>query len=175
METKICSKCGDIQDLCFFQKDKSKKDGYRPDCKSCRKQYSELNYYRFKERNSNYKKKVRKTNPEKFAEREKIYRINNPDKVKLRRKTYYENNKEKQFKYVKGGFEEGDYQVHLEYLIDTWKNLIDEHFVKIDYTYEGTFEELYNYFVETSIPDFNNEWLDDIFVRQILVTNVCLK
>ena len=101
METKICSKCGDIQDLCFFQKDKSKKDGYRPDCKSCRKQYSDLNYYRFKERNSNYKKKVRKTNPEKFAEREKIYRINNPDKVKLRRKTYYENNKEKQFKYVR--------------------------------------------------------------------------
>jgi len=101
METKICSKCGDTQDLCFFQKDKSKKDGYRPDCKSCRKQYSDLNYFRFKERHSNYKKKVRKTNPEKFAEREKIYRINNPDKVKLRRKTYYENNKEKQFKYVR--------------------------------------------------------------------------
>ena len=101
METKICSKCGDTQDLCFFQKDKSKKDGYRPDCKSCRKQYSDLNYYRFKEKNSNYKKKARKTNPEKFAEREKIYRINNPDKVKLRRKTYYENNKEKQFKYVR--------------------------------------------------------------------------
>jgi len=101
METKICSKCGDTQDLCFFQKDKSKKDGYRPDCKSCRKQYSDLNYHRFKERNSNYKKKVRKINPEKFAEREKIYRINNPGKVKLRRKTYYENNKEKQFKYVR--------------------------------------------------------------------------
>ena len=68
-----------------------------------------------------------------------------------------------------------DYELHLTYLIETWKNLIDEHFVKIDYTYEGTFEELYNYFVETPIPDFNNEWLDDIFVRQILDTNVCLK
>jgi hypothetical protein len=101
VEKKNCSKCGNTQELCFFQKDKSKKDGYRPDCKSCRKQYSDLNYYRFKEKNSNYKKKVRKTNPEKFAEREKIYRINNPDKVKLRRKTYYENNKEKQFKYVR--------------------------------------------------------------------------
>ncbi len=101
MEKKICSKCGNTQELCFFQKDKSKKDGYRPDCKSCRKQYSNLNYHRFKEKNSNYKKKVRKNNPEKFAEREKIYRINNPDKVKLRRKTYYENNKEKQFKYVR--------------------------------------------------------------------------
>ena len=80
-------------------------------------------------------------------------------------------NSEKLNRYV----EEGDYQVHLEYLIDTWKNLIDEYSDKIDYTYEGTFEELYNYFVETPIPDFNNEWLDDIFVRQILDTNVCLK
>jgi hypothetical protein len=101
METKICSKCGDTQDLCFFQKDKSKKDGYRPDCKSCRKEYSVLNYNRFKERNSVYKSESRKNNPEKFAEREKTYRLNNPNKVKLRRKTYYENNKEKQFKYVR--------------------------------------------------------------------------
>ena len=72
-------------------------------------------------------------------------------------------------------YDSEDYEIHLTYLIETWKNLIDEHFVKIDYTYEGTFEELYNYFVEASFPDFNNEWLDDIFVRQILVTPVCLK
>lgn len=101
METKICSKCGDVQELSNFQKDKSKKDGYRPDCKTCRKLYCDLNYHRFKERNSDYKIESRKNNPKKFAEREKKYRLNNPDKVKLRRKTYYENNKEKQFKYVR--------------------------------------------------------------------------
>lgn len=72
-------------------------------------------------------------------------------------------------------YDSEDYEIHLTYLIETWKNLIDEHFVKIDYTYEGTFEELYNYFVEASFPDFNNEWLEDIFERQILVTSVCLK
>ena len=72
-------------------------------------------------------------------------------------------------------YDSEDYEIHLTYLIETWKNLIDEHFVKIDYTYEGTFEELYNYFVEALFPDFNNEWLEDIFVRQILVTPVCLK
>ena len=72
-------------------------------------------------------------------------------------------------------YDSEDYEIHLTYLIETWKNLIDEHFVKIDYTYEGTFEELYNYFVEALFPDFNNEWLEDIFVRQILDTNVCLK
>ena len=72
-------------------------------------------------------------------------------------------------------YDSEDYEIHLTYLIETWKNLIDETFVKIDYTYEGTFEELYNYFVEALFPDFNNEWLEDIFVRQILDTNVCLK
>jgi hypothetical protein len=101
VKTKICSKCVNEFELCFFQKDKTKKDGYRPDCKTCRKEYSKLNYHRFKERNSEYKKKTRKNNPEKFAEREKTYRLNNPDKVKLRRKIYYENNKEKQFKYIR--------------------------------------------------------------------------
>ena len=73
---KYCGKCSQNKFIDKFYNDKSKKDGHRPDCKSCRKQYSDLNHYRFKERNSNYKKKVRKTNPEKFAEREKIYRIN---------------------------------------------------------------------------------------------------
>ena len=101
METKICSKCGETHELSFFQKDNSKKDGYRPDCKYCRKNFYDLNSYRFKEKNSNYKKNARINNPKKFAEREKTYRINNPDKVKLRRKTYYENNKEKQFNYVR--------------------------------------------------------------------------
>ena len=84
---------------------------------------------------------------------------------------YVEDIKEEETKY----YDSEDYEIHLTYLIETWKNLIDETFVKIDYTYEGTFEELYNYFVEALFPDFNNEWLEDIFVRQILDTNVCLK
>jgi hypothetical protein len=93
METKICSKCGKSQELCFFQKDKSKKDGYRPDCKSCRKKYSELNYHRFKEKNSEYKKNDRLNNPEKYKLRDKNNRLKNPEKFKERRKKYYENNK----------------------------------------------------------------------------------
>jgi hypothetical protein len=75
-------------------------------------------------------------------------------------------------------YDSEEYEIHLTYLIETWKNLIDEHFVKIDYDRQGTFEELYNYFVEAvdaPFPNFNNEWLDDIFERHILVTNVCLK
>jgi len=75
-------------------------------------------------------------------------------------------------------YDSEEYEFHLTYLIETWKNLIDEHLVKIDYDRQGTFEELYNYFVEAveaPFPNFNNEWLDDIFERHILVTNACLK
>ena len=99
MVTKTCSKCGNTQELCFFQKDNSKKDGYRPDCKCCRKQYSDLNYNRFKERNSEYKKNDRVDNPEKYKLRDKNNRLQNPEKFKKRRKGYYENNKEKHNKY----------------------------------------------------------------------------
>ncbi len=60
METKICSKCGETKDIFLFQKDTSKKDGHRPDCKTCRKNYFDLNYDRFKEKNSEYKKTSRK-------------------------------------------------------------------------------------------------------------------
>jgi hypothetical protein len=86
--------------------------------------------------------------------------------------TYVEDFKEEEeTKY----YDSEDYEVHLHYLIETWKNYIDETVDKIDYTYQGTFEELYNYFIEAHCPEFNNEWVDDIFVKQILVTNVCLK
>ena len=69
-------------------------------------------------------------------------------------------------------YDSEDYEVHLYYLIETWKNSIDKNCVKIDYTYEGTFDELYNYFIEAH---FEHRWLDDIFERHILVTPVCLK
>jgi len=75
----------------------------------------------------------------------------------------------------------GDYEIHLTYLIETWKNSIDDiqkHFiddVRIDYKYKGTFDELDDYFEETSFAEFEHTWLDDIFVHDILHTNVCLK
>jgi len=71
--------------------------------------------------------------------------------------------------------EEGDYQVHLEYVIDTWKNLIDEYSDKIDYNRQGTCKELRKYITDLDLPCFDYTWLDDIFERKILDTNVCLK
>jgi hypothetical protein len=74
---------------------------------------------------------------------------------------------------------EGDYDIHLHYLIETWKNYIDEAGeegdFKIDYEYKGTYDELWNYYVNALCPSFDYNWLHDIFERKILVTNVCLK
>ena len=72
-------------------------------------------------------------------------------------------------------YDSEEYEIHLTYLIETWKNWIDDDFDKIDYNHQGTFEELYNYFVDTALPVFNNEWLEDIFERHILDTPVYLK
>ena len=88
---------------------------------------------------------------------------------------------EEEFDEETNNYMEGNYQVHLEYLIETWKNCIDESFVHvsdfiIDYDRQGTFDELWEHFlVEVATPMFDNRWLDDIFERHILDTNVCLK
>ena len=38
--TKQCSKCNEVKPLAEFYKDKSKNDGYRTECKSCKKMYA---------------------------------------------------------------------------------------------------------------------------------------
>ena len=65
-----------------------------------------------------------------------------------------------------------DYELHLTYLIETWVSSIKNE-LEIDdtnfYKVSKLFDDGYYW------PEFNSEWLDDIFVRQILVTNVYLK
>ena len=39
MDQKLCKKCDIQKDLIFFNKDKSKNDGYRNSCKECQKNF----------------------------------------------------------------------------------------------------------------------------------------
>ena len=65
-----------------------------------------------------------------------------------------------------------DYKNHLDYLIATWRSYIEINF----YNYNGTFETISKYFeAGRYTPEFNDEWLDDIFERHILATTVYLK
>ncbi len=65
-KTKTCTKCGRVLAATpdNFQRDKQKKDGLRPDCKSCRAEYS-LTY--------------RQANPELIKERGERWRKENPE------------------------------------------------------------------------------------------------
>lgn len=73
METKICSKCGVEQNISEFRKDISKKDGLRPDCKLCIK---------------NYEMSRRINNPTLMKEKLKKFYRDNPEKRKEYRKNY---------------------------------------------------------------------------------------
>ena len=69
-------------------------------------------------------------------------------------------------------FVSDDYAYHLDYLINTWKTHIENEFY-YDITYDGNFQYISKYFEDgLYCPDFNDEWVDDIFERNILDTNI---
>jgi hypothetical protein len=65
-----------------------------------------------------------------------------------------------------------DYKNHLDYLIVTWRSYIEGIFY-YDIDYNGKFETINTYFeAGRYTPEFNDEWLDDIFEHHILDTTV---
>jgi hypothetical protein len=91
----------------------------------------------------------------------------------------HDNYPEEEFDEETNKYIEGDFEIHLHYLIEKWKNSIDDVFVgnfKIDYNHQGTFNELWEYAVDLrNIPMLHDCWINDIFVRDILHTNIILK
>jgi hypothetical protein len=73
METKVCSKCNEIKNLNEFRKDITKKDGFRPECKVCVK---------------NFEKNKRAENPKMMSLKLKEFYLSNPEKRKEYRKKY---------------------------------------------------------------------------------------
>lgn len=82
MKTKICSKCGEEKELCEFVKDKTKKDGLRPNCKVC---------------NRIYFRNKREKNPQEMSLKLKEFYSKNPHKRKEYR-TNYKKRKQEQRK-----------------------------------------------------------------------------
>jgi 5-methylcytosine-specific restriction endonuclease McrA len=101
MTTKICSKCKQEKQLSEFQPDKSKKSGYKSQCKECiknnfsrqkyLKEYRENNKDYFREKHAEY----RERNREKLKTQAREYREQNPDKIKY----YYIKNRDRILKY----------------------------------------------------------------------------
>ena len=86
---KECSNCLEKKPISEFQKDRTKKDGLRPDCKSCRKKY-------YNDNKHNIKKKTK----EELTEYKKIYYEQNKQRILNEKKIYWLNNKDSIYKYV---------------------------------------------------------------------------
>lgn len=88
---KTCSKCKIEKELELFSKDKNRKDGLKPQCKSCAKVYREINnkYIQI------YKKEYYIINKESIAKSQEEYRNKNKDYIKEYNKNYKKLNREK--------------------------------------------------------------------------------
>jgi hypothetical protein len=82
--TKKCCKCKLIFSFTYFGKLKSSPDGYRYDCKNCRKNYRESN----KEQIQIKQKEFYEINKDKLLQKNKLYRLENQNKINEKRKEY---------------------------------------------------------------------------------------
>lgn len=87
---KKCSKCNVVKDVSEFSRRKDSKDGFRNNCKLCRRNNDKAN----RERINIQQKKYYQSNKEKFSSWSKKWRNNNKDKIAEKRKEWYEANKD---------------------------------------------------------------------------------
>lgn len=88
---KKCYSCKQEKLLSEFYKNKSRTDGYQVSCKSCIKDYQELN----KDKISEYKKLYVDNNKAEIANYRRAYRKTNKLKITIQKKEYHRANKYK--------------------------------------------------------------------------------
>ena len=98
MESKKCTKCGEVKQIECFNKNKGNKDGYDNRCRACKKQHYEENKERILKRNKQWREENRERANEyskKYYEENKERRKQWCQENKERRKQYREENKER--------------------------------------------------------------------------------
>ena len=80
---KFCSKCKTSKPFTDFFKDKSKSDGYRTNCKSCRKEYEKLWKEKNKELLAKYMQEWYIQNKESVLEYRELNMTNKPVKLQI--------------------------------------------------------------------------------------------
>lgn len=95
MDTKVCSKCNVEKKICEFHRWKFGPNGYKRECKECRKDETKTYYNKNNEKVKLRVSKYRKLNPEKVKEvKQKIYE-RDKDRILLVNKIYRKNNRKK--------------------------------------------------------------------------------
>lgn len=95
---KECKLCKTSLPLSDYHKDSDKPDGYRYECKTCRKSISASYYETNKERKKAYGRKYYSENSEKVIRSVKIRKNKHPSKIVKSNKNWYLNNKDKVLK-----------------------------------------------------------------------------
>jgi hypothetical protein len=102
METKKCSKCGQVKEIINFSKNNKTKDKLHCSCKECDKE----KHHKNRERNILNMRNYKKNNSEKLneyylknKENYKNYRESNKDLIKIYMKDYYISNQSKRKEY----------------------------------------------------------------------------
>ena len=88
---KKCCRCKNILLKSNFNKNKTQRDGYRSECRSCCKEY----YYNNRDRLLNQQKFYNKENHDQRIEYQKKYYLDNRDQIIENHKNYKKQNREK--------------------------------------------------------------------------------
>jgi len=100
METKKCSKCGEVKSINKFHKNKSSKDRHSQWCKICNYEYYKKNADRIKLKT----KKWAENNLNRVKEARRTFKENNPNYMKEYNREYYKKNLEKFKKYYENTY-----------------------------------------------------------------------
>ena len=114
MTVKICSKCKQNKDALCFVKNSQEKSGLNPSCKDCEKE----RHRRYRSENgkkiSNWQKKDRLENSEKYKKRSKEYYSKNKDKENAKQKARYYANLELSRQRYKAQYQMNKHKKHYQ-------------------------------------------------------------
>jgi hypothetical protein len=180
---KTCCRCKEIKDYDNFKKNRSRKDGYASNCRSCDK----IDYEKNKEKNRERCKKWRENNIEKISERKKNYRKNNIEKVREQERNLYykridyyikyrednkehykkwrDENKDKKYEYMKERLKIPQWRIALRCRTRIRRAL--KNIPKTNKTQDligCSWQELVNHLENTKVPgkDYTNAHIDHI-------------
>ena len=101
LSVKTCTKCKEVKTVNSFYKDKNRKDGLQPSCKTCASAAAKIYYEENKKRLNTACNQYYLNNTEKMNATSKQYRLDNAEKVNTYKKQYCLDNIEKISTYKK--------------------------------------------------------------------------
>ena len=95
METKRCTKCGEVKALSGFPKEKKYKGGYRPRCKECRNEVHRAWAAKNRAKQAESHRRWSSANKEKLKRYRSEYAAKNPGKNREKAKKWFARNIER--------------------------------------------------------------------------------